>query len=597
MIDGVLENDIWKGLAWIDKQYPLSNIKQIEIIYGPASALYGANAFQGIINIVTKNGLDNSNLINTSIGYGSYNTFITEIMIGKKINNFDFNFTFRKYNSNENDLSEYKDWDYIIPNGENFSFPVDKYINPKDNIAFHWKMKYKGFSFGGVLWDRADYSGMTYVDSYLSGTKYAANFNSPWHIRNMHSYIMYETDISANIHSQTRISLFNHEHLPSSNAIGLSYTDSMFVTFFHEKSQRAMFEQQFNFNFNFNKVKNFLTIGIQYKYSNIQGNYEKLTIGYPIGGTFPITPDISDFKTHDIYLTKDLGIYFQEVIKPIDNLSIILGSRFDYNKIRKDGGFGWVFNPRLGLVYFPFKKLNIKMLYGSGFSPATNWTLYSTTYSRQANPNLAPEIVNSHEISSGYKILNSLYIEAAYYFNFYKNRASVVKYPSGVLDPENPDIIERNEAIGNWSITGFELRIKFNYQNFAVIGNYSYSNPFDIDTKLEIGNIGNTANLIVNYKISKHINFNLRTNWIGERNSFLRDSNNVFLLTIKPAFIANSTLIIKNLFVKNLSFSITINNIFDSEYFDPGMRSGTGKYPAKLPQNGRFLFFKLSYSF
>ena len=31
----------------------LYNVKQIEVVYGPASALYGADAFTGVINLIT----------------------------------------------------------------------------------------------------------------------------------------------------------------------------------------------------------------------------------------------------------------------------------------------------------------------------------------------------------------------------------------------------------------------------------------------------------------------------------------------------------------------------------------------------------------
>jgi len=37
-------------------RFPLANVERIEIVLGPASALYRANAFNGIINIITKDG-------------------------------------------------------------------------------------------------------------------------------------------------------------------------------------------------------------------------------------------------------------------------------------------------------------------------------------------------------------------------------------------------------------------------------------------------------------------------------------------------------------------------------------------------------------
>jgi len=45
-----------KGQAWGDQ--PLENVARIEIIRGPGSALYGADAFSGVINIITKTAAD-----------------------------------------------------------------------------------------------------------------------------------------------------------------------------------------------------------------------------------------------------------------------------------------------------------------------------------------------------------------------------------------------------------------------------------------------------------------------------------------------------------------------------------------------------------
>jgi len=56
MINGIVDNHLWTHESNISRQYPLSNIKQIEVLYGPASAVYGPNAFLGIINIITNDG-------------------------------------------------------------------------------------------------------------------------------------------------------------------------------------------------------------------------------------------------------------------------------------------------------------------------------------------------------------------------------------------------------------------------------------------------------------------------------------------------------------------------------------------------------------
>lgn len=52
--------------------FPIQMIKQIEIIRGPGSVLYGTNAFTGVINIITQNGAQNH--AQASVTAGSFNT-------------------------------------------------------------------------------------------------------------------------------------------------------------------------------------------------------------------------------------------------------------------------------------------------------------------------------------------------------------------------------------------------------------------------------------------------------------------------------------------------------------------------------------------
>jgi len=68
-ITGVTFGDrsiVWGGM-------PVENIARIEVIRGPGSALYGADAFSGVINIITKTSAD---LDGTQLGLriGSFNS-------------------------------------------------------------------------------------------------------------------------------------------------------------------------------------------------------------------------------------------------------------------------------------------------------------------------------------------------------------------------------------------------------------------------------------------------------------------------------------------------------------------------------------------
>jgi len=56
MLDGIPLNHLFFGDTQILATFPISQIKRIEVVYGPASAVYGRNAAMGIINVITKDG-------------------------------------------------------------------------------------------------------------------------------------------------------------------------------------------------------------------------------------------------------------------------------------------------------------------------------------------------------------------------------------------------------------------------------------------------------------------------------------------------------------------------------------------------------------
>lgn len=54
LVDGIRKRHLYYGHFSLGDNLPLENIEKVEVIQGPASSLYGANAFGGIISITTR---------------------------------------------------------------------------------------------------------------------------------------------------------------------------------------------------------------------------------------------------------------------------------------------------------------------------------------------------------------------------------------------------------------------------------------------------------------------------------------------------------------------------------------------------------------
>ena len=117
LVDGIEQNDLHSNIAYVSRQYPLSAIERIEVVYGPASTIYGPNAFTGVIDIITKEpdamiGNGGSHAARLTGGAGAFATHFAEATYAGRTpdSRVSWSVTGRSYRSDEPDLSGHPPW-------------------------------------------------------------------------------------------------------------------------------------------------------------------------------------------------------------------------------------------------------------------------------------------------------------------------------------------------------------------------------------------------------------------------------------------------------------------------------------------------------
>lgn len=638
LIDGVEENDLWSNGVLLSRQYPLSHIKRVEIIYGPASTIYGANAFLGVINIVTKNAGDiirnNKNAgVYLSAGYGSWNTKYADISVSARYKQAELTATGRIYQSDEMDLSGYDNYDYDLA-----QYDLNYYKNilqtENDAIAqaamdldsegyhgapvidgnklgFHnitndWsintKLKIDNFISGFQVFRREEGYGAWYRDDFDSGngkwipynsfyyTKYNKKFTDNFAFEVSARFKIHQTDgasVGTYYHGYMN-GYYDLSHLTDDNGNLLPEADrtatDWWIGYFHTYSQQLRNEYKFIYS-PFKKLN--MISGFEYRRSHIQGSYivgdeknpeENATVVNVPGGNH--------------FYCFEMGFYTQADYSPLDNLTLIAGGRYDYNKIRVNGGYGGVFNPKLAVVYLPGRFI-VKGMYSEAFQDASFWTKYGTTQGRLLNnPNLEPEKVKNLECNITWKIRSDALFNIAAYHATYHGAVGTVNV---TYTDENGNQINttQHQAVGDYSIQGLQSRFTIKKGNTTAYANYSFTNPHKIsddDEKIRVGDIAShRVNAGVNHIFLQKLNVNLRINWVGKRvtgENTTVESNP--LKQIEPYFVLHGAVTYN--ITQFLTIQFTARNILNREYFHPGVRAANGKnYAAKLPQN-RFNF-------
>lgn len=590
MVDGMVENQLMGSFEMGGASYSLHNVERLEVIWGPASALYGANAYSGIINIITKKG-DKYSGFEYQRGFGSFNT---------EINNFSFN-------GNKENLSVALSGSLVNSDGPKFQNRHPKFSDAYiDNAYTLWgRFQYestKGKTTLGINLFRNPTGDGTFGQSITAlqnlptsgnmnqglGGYISHNFNndkaSRWEAYTSTIYVKHDYEINNNLSLSGKF-FYRETGIDEDSYSFLQVSDTSIRknTIAHH-SNRIGGELQADIKISENSS---LITGIQYNQDNLERGYR----GWLFDPTYKLIDSIwvlnlgGRFKDRKYTIQHNIGTYaqFSTNTNLFNSTSFTLGARYDKNNI-----YGGTFNPRAGIVISPNDILAIKMLYGTAFRAPTNFELYSEAAGvRIPNPDLEPERISTYELGLSFKF-KYMFIQIS---SFYNSLTDLI-----VADIPIGNGVGQVQNKGKAKVIGFEVSSNFQLQkNINGFANFSYQDAEQtiIEETTKMPNIADMkANMGFTFRISNLMVINLTENWIGERS--VPASNP--LDKVDSYFSTNLSFSTTEFFKNKVRISLTFRNLFDEKYYDPGIRAANGGksiYSTVHEQPGRYGLLKL----
>ncbi len=543
LIDGIQINELNSGGFYGGGQYNLSEVDRIEVVYGPASVLYGTNAISGIINIITKKANDNQGL-NVSYLSGSFDTRSINTGYGfySKQHDFGLRLSAMYKTSEKADLRGDKGDQNWSENMENF----------ENDFSLNLKLNYKNLRLGVDFLNKQT-SASTYYKSI--GTEYNDR-GTLWNIRFINTYLKYNYKFSKKW--LFSLKMYFRDATVLNNSIQIINETSQIG--YYRPNDLIGFETFLHYNPS-NQIK--ITGGIVYESERLASGYSKTYSNSP--DEKPPHPLSPPKETNTLY-----SIYIQAQYFIFKSINLTAGARYDKSSV-----YGKILTPQFGLVYNQ-KNISAKLLYMEAFRAPKPWDYYSGI----GNLNLKPEEMRSIEFNTSYNISDKIQLSLSLYKNTLNER----------LSRENIDFDWRWINKGHLYTKGVETTIEYHTKSTKLYFNYTYNNSYD-ENRDEIPEIAkHSANAGFSYFIKKNIKLNIRGNYLGKRiNPQLITSTGTN--HIKESIILHSTLSLLD--VCKFNFYFIIRNLLNAEYYHTSNRSTVERY--RQPQ--RTILLKMEFKF
>lgn len=422
LIDGHRVNENLQDYAGLGQDFlvDMENIERVELVRGPASALYGSSALFAVVNVITQRGRDLQGT-RLSADLASYGAHRGQVSHGRKFANGIETFMSASH--------------YHADGHEKLNFPglgTAHGLDGEEVQRLHGKLAWEDFTLSGSWMGRKKYlptgtTGTTFGDprtNYYDRRAYADlnyhhQYTGDWDVTGRVFWDSYEFDDDLPYRLSASQSVINKDVWR-----GQWFGGEMLLshTFFDDHR---------------------LTLG-----SEFRRNYQELMTN-------------NDANPYYLYANNNqtssiAGVYLQDEWSILDNLSLQAGGRYDHYDV-----FGGTFNPRLGLIYQPLDGSTLKLLYGTAFrAPNAFESIYTCCAGSTpwiGNSNLKPEQIETYEIVWEQRLNQNFDLRISPYYNRLTDLINLTRSAAGVRQFQN---------MGNAEAHGLETQLKGRYENF-----------------------------------------------------------------------------------------------------------------------------------
>lgn len=461
--------------------YPLQHISRIEVIRGPGSALYGADAYSGVINIITKNSAE---IQGTEFGVtaGSFSTHDVWMQHGGKIGSVDVAAYLRagKTAGNADIISADAQTGLDRIFGTRVSLAPGHMNNGHEAVDAHldlgygkwrWRSSYilrDNLGTGTGVSSALDPVGKLQSQRLTSDLSWSdSHFLRDWGLGFNLSYVKYLQRLPVPLVLYPPGVTFPTGNFPQ-GIIGSPNTS--------ERQIRASAYAVYS-----GWTEHQLRIGLGHDDLNMYDTFEfknflitPAGLPQPAGAVQTYTGALAFLEPHR---RKIDYVYIQDEWQFAPDWNLTAGLRHDrYSDV------GSTTNPRLALVWDAAYNLTAKLMYGQAFRAPSFAELYSINNPAQrGNPSIQPESIKTLEAALVWQVRNDLLAK----FNIFQFRMkNLIRTVPNAIKGTGSSYANTSSQEGQ----GMETELSWQAsRQLRLNGNYSYQRNIDQTTNQDAG--------------------------------------------------------------------------------------------------------------